>query len=413
MANQVPSNPFITTASNVGLNNSSSINETLASSTNNLPTGNILGILIGAKPGSVVERHIGSSLGDVVHLSPFQTGILRRFLPNGFAEFLLGNSVVKLEPGYELRVNETIAIRRRPELKSYRIKDQDIHPNTIIILQQILANLICKDQDNTQKLESLYSLNDQIITVGRVVAIYPEGMVLTANISNTNDHSSWIFLGYHDLKDIRILESNTTESQIQEAMNKEYKFLERILSLDAGMKATIDDSTTPRTIESIWWNKGNILGRKAIFDGGRISVSILSLKPYEDTLKRETKDSPPEDRAYLRLYTEFQNADGLLFSICGYDENGVIANFKPPPVGSGKNSNSRGRCWVPFSFFDDPTQQVEPSPTSSDATCVPPAQISPSSVDSFVSAPSNPVSLGKRQRTEEEPQGNTEKAPKI
>jgi len=375
MSNQIPANPF---------NNES----TSARTSNNTNNDNI-GILIGAKPGSVVERHIGSTLGDVVNLSPIQTGILRRFLPNGFAEFLLGNSVVKLEPGYELKVNETIAIRRRAELKSYRIQEQDIKPNAIVILQQILANIICKDQDNVQKLESLYSLNNKIITAGRVMSIYPEGMVLNANFSNNNDYTSWIFLGYHDLKDIRVLDAESTEEQIQEKISSESKYLKNLLSLDAGMKVTIGESTVPKTIESIWWNKGNILGRKAVFDGGRVSVSILSLTPHEGTLNRETVDAPPEDRAYLRLYTEFQNSEGLLFSICGYDEAGVIANFKPPPVGSGKNSNTRGRCWVPFSFFDDPTK------ASSD-NVIPP----PQPMDTYVTGSSVPSSntLGKRSR---------------
>lgn len=320
-----------------------------------------LGILIGARPGAIVERHIGSTLGDVVPLAPHQTGILRRFLPNGFVEFLLGNSVVKLEPGYELRVNETIAVRRRPELKSKRIAEQDISAGAILILQQILGNLICKDEDNTKKLESLYSLNGAVITVGRVMAIYPEGMVLSANLGDSDDLSSWIFLSDDDLKDIRVLSAASSDAHIQSAMNNEYKQLEMLLSLDAGMQVTLRGDThgTPKTIESLWWNKGSVLGRKAIFDGGRASVSILSLAPYQDTLVRHTSDTPPPDRAYLRLYTEFQNSDGLLFSICGYDAHGVIANFKPPPPASGQNSNTRGRCWVPFSFFDAPAGHTD------------------------------------------------------
>jgi len=358
-----------------------------------------LGILIGARPGAIVERHIGSTLGDVVPLAPHQTGILRRFLPNGFVEFLLGNSVVKLEPGYELRVNETIAVRRRPELKSKRIAEQDISAGAILILQQILGNLICKDEDNTKKLESLYSLNGAVITAGRVMAIYPEGMVLSANLNDSDDLSSWIFLSDDDLKDIRMLPAASSDAHIQSAMNNEYKQLEMLLSLDAGMQVTLrgDSHGTPKTIESLWWNKGSVLGRKAIFDGGRASVSILSLAPYQDTLLRHTSDQPPSDRPYLRLYTEFQNSDGLLFSICGYDAHGVIANFKPPPPASGQNSNTRGRCWVPFSFFDAPAGHAEaassPTPSSrpSEPQSVPPTS-------SSLSESGATGSLGKRLR---------------
>jgi len=355
-----------------------------------------LGILIGARPGAIVERHIGSTLGDVVPLSPHQTGILRRFLPNGFAEFLLGNSVVKLEPGYELRVNETIAVRRRPELKSKRIAEQDISAGAILILQQILGNLICKDEDNTKKLESLYSLNGAVITAGRVMAIYPEGMVLSANLSDSEDLSSWIFLSDDDLKDIRLLPAASSEAHIQSAMNNEYKQLEMLLSLDAGMQVTLRGDThgAPKTIESLWWNKGSVLGRKAIFDGGRASVSILSLAPYQDTLLRHTTDAPPPDRSYLRLYTEFQNSDGLLFSICGYDAHGVIANFKPPSPASGQNSNTRGRCWVPFSFFDAPTTHSETSPVGSQ----PPALHEDSTPAASTSESATTGTLGKRLR---------------
>lgn len=391
----------------------SPIEETTNNNTNNnnnnndnSPSNYGSGFLIGAKPGSIVERHIGSSLGDVVHLSPLQIGILRRFLPNGYVEFLLGNNVVKLEPGYELKVNETIAIRRRAELTSYRIQDQDVKPRQILILRQILANLICKDQENKQKLESLYTLNNQVITYGRVMSIYPEGMVLNSNLNNPNDISSYIFLGYQDLKDIKVLRSNSTQNQVRIAIDSESKFLFNVLSLDAGMQVILGESSEPKTIESIWWNKVNLLSRKAIFDGGRMSVSILSLTPYKDTLKRTTSDSPPSDRSYLRLYTEFQNSEGLLFSICGYDNNGVIANFKPPPLSSDKNSNSRGRCWVPFSFFDDPQESYQ-SPSSSNSY---PSSLSEScpqisapppttgnSVNSFSSLPSSST-LGKRQR---------------
>jgi len=367
-----------------------------------------LGIFIGAKPGSIVERHIGSTMGQVVCLSPLQTGILRRFLPNGYVEFLLGDSIVKLEPGYELKVTETIAIRRRPELKAKRMQGMDIAKGNIIILKQIIANIICKDPDTMKKLESLYSVNGEIINVGRVVAIYPEGLVLSSNFLNSSDFNSWIFLGDNDLKEIRVLNTDTPEVQINQETRLEYEYLENILSLDAGMTVTIEKSDIPHKIESIWWTKGNILNRKAFFDGGRLSASILTLSPYKDTLQRETAEIPPPERSYLRLYTEFQNPDGLMFSICGYDEDGVIANYKPPSSTiSDKATNSRGRCWVPFSFFDDPSINTDNLKQSTDSSI---PQITSSSVDTFVTSPSLPVALGKRtDRPEDSSEPNSPK----
>ena len=352
-----------------------------SNSTNNIPSYSGIGMLIGAKPGSIVERHIGSTLGDVVRLSPLQTGILRRFLSNGFVEFLLGNNVVKLEPGYELRVNETIAIRRRQELNTRVIHGQEVRIKDVVILLQILANLICKDEEYSTKLRNLYTVNNNIIKAGCVMAIYPEGVVLSGNFNTPEDVSSWIFLGDKDLNDIKVLPNNLfNESDITSIIDKEWRRLEKLLSLDAGMKVTFgSNDPNPKIIESIWWNKGNVLGRKAIFDNGRASVSILSLRPHEKTLSRATYDSPPSDRSYLRLYTEFQNPEGLLFSICGYDDHGVIANFKPPPPSSGISSDSCGRCWVPFSYFDNSQLNENSLPPS--ATPIPstPSPLSSSS----------------------------------
>lgn len=321
-----------------------------------------IGLLLGAKPGSIVERHIGSTLGDVVRLTPLQTGILRRFLPDGFVEFLLGNSVVKLEPGYELRINETIAVRRRQELASRNIQNQEVHKTKVVILLQVIANLICQDDETTKKLKSLYTVNNEIITAGYVQAVYPEGIVLSANLSCPDDYSSWIFLGDKDLKDIRVLDgTNLDKDTILRLVNDERSRLECLLSLDAGMEVTFGGSDTePKIIESLWWHKSNVLGRKAVFDNGRACVSILALTPYHNTLKRKTYDTPQQDRSFLRLYTEFQHAD-LLFSVCAFDDRGVIANFKPPSPSSGKSTDSRGRCWVPYIYFDKEYPQQDPS----------------------------------------------------
>merc|ERR1712137_29808 len=329
-----------------------------SSNVNNGPVHNI-GFLLGAKPGSIVERHIGSTLGDVVRLTPMQTGILRRFLPNGFAEFLLGNNVVKLEPGYELRINETIAVRRRQELVSRTIYNQEIQKNKVIILLHILANLICQDEYEN-KIRNMYSVNDEVVTAGYVVGIYPEGVVVSANLTCPEDYSSWIFLGDNDLRDMRVLDSASLDKDsIMQIVNEERNHLEQLLSLDAGMQVTFGNSEDPKTIESLWWDKGNVLGRTAVFDEGRLRVSILSLTPYQNTLNRKTFDSPPSGRSFLRLYTEFQHSD-LIFAICAFDERGVIANFKPPSPTSGKSTHNRGRCWLPYKFFDS---NAEPTPT--------------------------------------------------
>ena len=306
-------------------------------------------------PGYVVERHVTSkTIGELAPLSPLQQGIVRKVLSNGIVEFLLASTIVKLEPFYMLKEDETLAIRRRPEIPVLQLSDStEIRKFYFIVFKRMLANRDCSlgwKRDN-RKIEGLYSFNNEIIVSGHVVEVYHDGVVISANLTNTEDFTSWIFIGIADLKDISVFShpNYCTINQIDSHIEKTKEEIKEILEFDAGMLAQVDINQPPKRIEFLYWRTDNILDRKVSFDGPlNATTPVSSLIKVKDN-NRAVYDSLPPNKSHLKFSQGTLIHLNTKYKIHRFDNEGVVLKVVHS---DSQTPNQSHHTWVPYSMLE-------------------------------------------------------------